>query len=373
MIAALLGPRLAAIIVKELWAVLRDPRARISLILPPLIQLVVFGYASTMEVKHVTIGVLDRDGGQWSHEIVQRLAGSPTVQRIVRLDSEAALARAIDTQQVIAALRFDPHFSADVSARRGATVGTVFDGRKSNAAQIVGGYIDRIVSGVSADIHLARPPPPPGSANVTAWFNPNLDYLWFTIPSLVVVISLVSATSVVSQSVAREKELGTYDQLMVSPFRVWEILAGKMVPPVLIGMANATLYLVVNPLVFGVPFTGSLWLFYPALLVFLLAVAGIGMLVSVVANTQQQAFLGMFALTVPVFLLSGYAAPIDNIPPFLQVLAEANPAKHFLIVTEGLFLKGMPASEVFANTWPMMVIAAVTIGAASVLFRSRLE
>ena len=161
MIAALLGPRLAAIIVKELWAVLRDPRARISLILPPLIQLVVFGYASTMEVKHVTIGVLDRDGGQWSHEIVQRLAGSPTVQRIVRLDSEAALARAIDTQQVIAALRFDPHFSADVSARRGATVGTVFDGRKSNAAQIVGGYIDRIVSGVSADIHLARPPPPP--------------------------------------------------------------------------------------------------------------------------------------------------------------------------------------------------------------------
>lgn len=373
MIARLLGPRLVAIIVKELWAVLRDPRSRISLIVPPMIQLMIFGFASTLEVKNVTIGVLNRDGGQWSHEIIERLAGSPNVKRIVPLASDEALVQAINRQQVIAALRFDSHFSADVSAGRGAVLGAVFDGRKSNAAQIVGGYVDRIVAGVAADIHVARPPPTPGSSNVSYWFNANLDYLWFTIPSLVVIISLVSSTSVVSQSVAREKELGTFDQLMVSPFRVWEILAGKMVPPVLIGMANATLYLVVNPIVFGVPFRGSLLLFYPSLIVFLLAMTGIGMLVSVIANTQQQAFLGMFALTVPVFLLSGYAAPIDNIPAFLQVVAEANPAKHFLIVTEGLFLKAMPAADVFANTWPMLVIAAVTIGAASYLFRSRLE
>lgn len=373
MIAALFGPRLAAIIVKELWAILRDPRSRLSLIMPPLIQLLIFGYASTLEVRNVTIGVLDRDGGQWSHEIIERIAGSPNVQRIVRLDSDAALAHAINTQQVIAALRFDQRFSADVSAGRGAVLGVIFDGRKSNAAQIVGGYIDRIVAGVSADIHTARPPPAPGGSTVSNWFNPNLDYLWFTIPSLVVIISLVSSTSVVSQSVAREKELGTYDQLMVSPFRVWEILAGKLVAPVLIGMANATLYLVLNPLIFGVPFTGSLLLFFPSLVIFLLAMSGIGLLVSVVANTQQQAFLGMFALTVPVFLLSGYAAPIDNIPHFLQVAAEANPAKHFLIVTEGLFLKAMPAAEVFANTWPMALIAVVTIAASSYLFRSRLE
>jgi ABC-2 type transport system permease protein len=373
MISTLLGPRLAAIIIKELWAVLRDPRARISLIIPPMIQLLVFGYASTMEVKHVTIGVLDRDGGQWSHEIIQRLNCSPNVAHIVRLDSDAALARAINSQQVIAALRFDSHFSADVSSGRGGVVGAVFDGRKSNAAQIVGGYVDRIIAGVSADIHTSGPPPVQGSSSVTYWFNPNLDYLWFSIPSLVVIISLVSSTSVVSQSVAREKELGTYDQLMVSPFRVWEILVGKMVPPVLIGIANATLYLVVNPFLFGVPFTGSLLLFYPSLIVFLLAMTGVGMLISVVANTQQQAFLGMFALTVPVFLLSGYVAPIDNMPPVLQVLAQADPAKHFLIVTEGLFLKGMPAVDVFANTWPMVIIAVVTISAASVLFRSRLE
>lgn len=373
MIGPLIGPRLAAIIVKELWAVLRDPRARISLIMPPLIQLLVFGYASTLEVKHVVIGVLDLDGGAVSHEIIQRLAGSPNFAELVPLRSEEDLARAISTQRVVAALRFDSHFSADVAAGRGGTVGAVYDGRKANAAQIVAGYVDRIVAGTGADIHAVRSAPEPGASSVTYWFNPNLDYVYFTIPSLVVVISLVSATSVVAQSVAREKELGTFDQLMVSPFRVWEILAGKMVPPVLIGVANATLYLVVNPIVFHVPFTGSLVLFYVALLAFLLSVTGIGMLVSVIAETQQQAFLGMFALTVPVFLLSGYAAPVDNMPRFLQLCAEADPAKHFLIVTEGLFLKAMPARDVLANTWPMVVIAGVTIAAASALFRSRLE
>lgn len=373
MIGALFGPRLRAIIVKELWAVLRDPRARITLIVPPIIQLLIFGFASTLEVKNVSIGVLDRDGGQWSHEIVERLAASPNVKQVIALPSDAALTDAIDRQQVIVTLRFDQHFSADVSSGRGGVIGAVFDGRRSNAAQIVGSYIDRIVAGVAADIHTARPPPVPGGTSVTNWFNPNLDYLWFTMPSLVVIISLVSATSVVSQSVSREKELGTFDQLMVSPFRVWEILAGKMVPPVLIGAFNATLYLVLIPIVFRVPVTGSIVMFYVALLFFLLAVSGVGMLVSVVAETQQQAFLGMFALSVPLFLLSGYAAPIDNIPPWLQVIAQANPAKHFLIVSEGVFLKAMPAADVLANTWPMMIIAAVTLSAASYLFRSRLE
>jgi ABC-2 type transport system permease protein len=365
--------RLRAIIVKELLAILRDPRSRMSLIVPPLLQLMLFGFASTLEVKNISVGVLDRDGGQWSHEIVQRVAASPNVKRVIMLESDDALKQAIDSQKVIVALRFDERFSADVSAGRGGTVGAVFDGRKSNAAQIVGGYIDRIVAGVAADIHTVRPPPPQGGSIVTNWFNPNLDYLWFTMPALIVVICVVSATSVVSQSVAREKELGTYDQLMVSPFRVWEILVGKMIPPVLIGMMNATLYLILIPTVFGVPLNGSVPMFYVAVFFYLLALTGIGMLVSVLSNTQQQAFLGSFLITVPVILLSGYTAPVENMPGWLQVIAQIDPATHFLIASEGVFLKAMPAIEVLNNTWPLMIIAAVTLSAASYLFRSRLE
>lgn len=373
MIGRMINPRLRAIIVKEFLAVLRDPRARMTLIIPPLIQLLIFGFAATLEVKNMTVGVLDRDGGQWSHEIVQRIAGSPNVKRLLYLHSDADLAEAIDHQKVIVALRFGQRFSADVASGRGATLDAIFDGRKSNAAQIVGGYIDRIVAGTNADVHMARAPPPQGGTSISYWFNENLDYLWFTMPALVVIISTASAMSVVSQSVAREKELGTYDQLMVSPFRIWEILVGKMAPPVAIGMANATLYLIVVPLVFGVPLRGSVPMFYLALVFFLLAVVGIGMLVSVVAATQQQAFLGAFALLVPLFLLSGFSAPIDNMPRWLQVIAQANPAKHFMLISEGTFLKAMPPADVLGNTWPLVLIAAVTMSAASYLFRSRLE
>ncbi|WP_281824949.1 ABC transporter permease [Sphingobium sp. BS19] len=358
--------------VKEFWAVLRDPRSRISLIVPPLIQLLVFGYASTLEVKNVTIGIFDQDGGRWSQEIIQRLAGSPNIERIVYFQSGGQLARALDTQQVIAAVRFEQNFSGNVISKRGAVVGAIFDGRKSNSAQIVSGYINDIVDQASLDSSTDANEVK-GRSIVSYWYNSNLDYIWFTIPGLVVIISLVSCTSVVSQSVARERELGTYDQILVSPVRLWELMAGKMAIPVIIGLANATLYLIANPIIFGVPFRGSLLLFFCSLLIFLLAMTGTGMAISVAARTQQQAFLGMFAISVPVFLLSGYAAPIDNIPPILQTVAEANPAKHFLIVAEGLFLKDMPAIDVFTNSWPMAVIAFVTICASFYMFRIRID
>jgi len=192
-------------------------------------------------------------------------------------------------------------------------------------------------------------------------------------PSLVVTICSLSALSVTVQSVARERELGTFDQLMVSPLRLHEILIGKMMPPFLIGMTNASLYLLVIPLLYGVPFLGSIVMFYLAAAVSLLAVIGICMVVSALSHTQQQAFLGMFLVTVPMTLLSGFAAPIDNMPRWLQILDQANPQMHFMIICEGLFLKGMPAADVLVNIGPLALIAAVTLTGASLLFRSRME
>lgn len=368
----MIGPRLRAVIIKEIWAVLRDPRARLILIAPPLIQLFLFGYASTMEVNNIRIGVLDLDGGRWSREIVERLEGSPNVREILPLRSDIELRRAIDRQQVIAALRFDQHFSADVSSGRGATVGAVYDGRRSNAAQIVSGYVERIV-GETGAMAVTRAPPAIGGSAVTHWFNPNLEYMWFVMPALIAVIAAVSALAVVSQSVARERELGTFDQLMVSPLRAHEILIGKMLPPILVGLANVTFFVILLPTVFGVSVTGSLTLFYFALIFYLLALTGVGMLISTVSSTQQQAFLGMFAVSVPMIILSGYAGPIDNMPAWLQVVTWFNPPAWFLEISEGTFLKAMPAGQVLANTWPIMLIAAGTMTAAAALFRSRME
>ena len=363
--------RLKAMIVKELWAVLRDPRARITLIVPPLLQLILFGFASTLEVKNITLGIYDQDHGVWSRGVIDGAAGSPNVKHLVRLDSPRAVARAIDNREVIAVMNFDANFSRDVAAHRPAQVQVVFDGRRSNAAQIVNGYLSQIVAGVGAEISAS--PQTPGGSNVTHWFNPNLDYLWFTMPSLIVTIAALSVLSVTSQSVARERELGTFDQLLVSPLRTYEILAGKVTPALLLGTFNATIYLLLIPNVFGVPFSGSVLIFYLALFAYLIALIGIGLLVSILARTQQQAFLGMFLTTIPLIIVSGFAAPIDNMPGWLQVIAQANPLTHFLVIVEGLFLKSMPLGDVLANLWPLLVIAAVALTSAALLFRSKLE
>src|SRR5579862_2342890 len=160
---------------------------------------------------------------------------------------------------------------------------------------------------------------------------------------------------------------------MVSPLRVGEVLVGTMVPPLVIAFLNATLYLVIIAFLFRVPLTGSVPLFYVALLFYLMALIGIGMLVSSLSQTQQQAFLGSFLVTVPAILLSGYATPVDNMPGWLQVVAQGDPCKHFLIVCEGVFLKGLPPLEILRNTWPLAIIAAVTLTASQFLFRSRME
>lgn len=365
--------RLVAMIVKEMWAVLRDPQSRLVLFVPPLMQLFIFTYATTLDVKNVDIGILDRSSGAHSVELVQRIAGSPNFRHIRRLATPKDLKSAIDNQKVIAALVIDEDFDRQLARGQSATIGLVLDGRRSNAAQIVTGYLTNIAGGMGAELAPPRLRASAGGSVVTNWYNPALDYIWFTLPSLVAIITSVAGLAVTSQSVARERELGTFDQLMVSPLRIHEILIGKMVPPFIIGMINGSVYLVVAPLVFGVPFTGSLLLFFLSLGMYLLALIGLGMLISAASQTQQQAFLGVFLVTTPLILLSGYASPIDNMPDWLQTITYLDPARYFLVIVQGLFLKAMPAAAVFHQLWPLALIACVTLSASAWLFRARME
>jgi len=213
-----MNTRLLAIIIKELWAVLRDPRGRIILVVPPILQLVLFSAAATLEVKNVTIGIYNRDDGAASREFISQLAGSPNFKRLIRVETPEQLHVAIDGQQAIAVVVIDQGFSRDVAARRPATIQAILDGRKSNAAQIVMGYLNQIAvsTGMTLRPQVGRLG---GQTAVTNWFNPNLDYLWFILPSLMVQIGAISAMGVTAQSVARERELGSFDQLMVSPLR----------------------------------------------------------------------------------------------------------------------------------------------------------
>ena len=364
--------RQRAVIVKELRALWADPRSRSTLFIPPMIQLLLFSFAATLEVRNVDIGLIDLSGGNASTELVQRISASGNFSEIHRFANHAEMRDAIDHQDVLAAIVIEPDFDRKVARGEPASIGLVIDGRKSNAGQIVGGYIGAIAGGMGADLEPERIRAG-GSSVVTNWFNPNLSFIWFNLPALIVVIVSISALAITGQVVAREREMGTFEQLMVSPLRVSEILIGKMTPTLIVGMGNGLLYLTAAQLVFGVPFTGSFLPFLIGLAAYNISLIGVGLAISAASKTQQQAFLGAFLATNPVMLLSGFSSPIENMPHWLQIITYADPARWFLQISLGSFLKDMPASVVFSLTWPMLLIGVVTLGFASYLFRARME
>ena len=367
-----MGTRLLALIIKELLVVLRDPRSRVILVAPPLIQLVLFAFAATLEVKNVDVVVLNRDEGASGLELVRRIEGSPTFRSVVAVHDPRALTRAIDQEQALCAVDIGPSFSRDLEAGRPANLQLVLDGRRSNASQIVDGYLGEIVSTFVADEneHFRRLASVPRVVPRN-WFNPNLTFTWFTVPGLIAIIAQMVGLLVTALSVARERELGTFDQLMVAPLRTHEILIGKLIPPILIGFVLITLYVVATVAIFRVPLRGSVILLYASAVFFLAAVAGVGLFISSLCATQQQAILGAFLFLAPATLLSGFATPIENMPGWLQPITLANPLRYFLVVARGVFLKAMPASEVASNTLPLLLIAIVTLNASAWLFRRR--
>jgi ABC-2 type transport system permease protein len=358
--------RILALLRKELWAVWGDPRSRAVVIVPPILQLFVFSFAATLEVRNIDVAVLDQDGGRWARELVARIDGSPNFAELRRVATPEALRQAVDRGEVLIGLRLLPSFSRNVeSGLRPAEAQAILDGRRLNAAQAAQGYLDAILDGI-----VATTPPPVVPRNL---YNPNLDYIWFTVPSLMAVITMMAGLAISGLSVARERELGTFDQLLVSPLRPSEILVGKLAPAVLVGMFHGTVGILAARFVFGVPLTGSLALLYAAMLAYLLAIAGVGLFISSLAATQQQAILGVFVFAAPAMLLSGFASPIENIPDWLRWITVANPPRWFMVVARGVFLKEMDAATVAANAWPLLPIAAATLAAAAVLFRARLE
>ena len=205
-----------------------------------------------------------------------------------------------------------------------------------------------------------------------AWFNPNFEPLWSAVPALFAALTAVVGFMVSSLAIARERELGTFEQLLVSPLQPVEILAGKTVPALLIALASATAMLALGWLVLDVPLRGSLPALYLSMVVYLAAIIGIGLFISSLASTQQQAVIGLFIYMVPAVLLSGYATPVANMPDWLQWITQTNPITHFIIVCKGVFFKDVPIEVIFRHTWPMLVIAIVTLSGGTWLFRHRL-
>jgi len=371
--------RLRAQVVKEMLSILRDPRSRMVVLVPPLVQLLLFSFAATLEVRNVDIAVHDQDMGRWSHELVARLDGAGFVSNVRPVTGSFQARALIDRGEVIAALEIPADFSRTIAAGGTGRVQVLVDGRRSNAGQIVVGYLTMVAADVGGEVEragsaaTAADAVPASPVAVRNWFNPNLVYQWFIVPGLAGILAFFSALMLTALSIARERELGTFDQLLVSPASTLEIIVSKSLPALAIGTVLALLMVGAGAVLFGIPFAGSFWLLLAGLVLFILSVVGIGLMVSAVSATQQQAILGAFAIGVPAVLMSGFATPVENMPVALQWLAQAIPLTHFLEIVHGSVLRATPAADLLASLWPLALIALVTLSMAVVFVRGRLQ
>ena len=373
--------RMATIVRKELLVLLCNKVSRMLIIVPPLMQIVVFGWAATMEVRNVDVAVLNQDSGNWSREIVRRLQGSHTFRSVTFLDGEADIRPTIERQNALFVIVFDDEFSRRIDAGTPAQMQVILDGRRSNAAQIASYYLETIVRGIGestprGQMALGAATGAAGGAprldvRVRCWFNPNLEFQWFFLPNLIGMLGFMLGLVVTGLSVAREREVGTFDQLLVSPATPTEIALAKLVPGCVVGLVHGTIFLLISVFGFGVPFSGSLVLLYVAMLVFAMASGGVGLMVSSLSATQQQAFLGAFTVGVPCILISGAVTPVINMPPFLQYASQLNPMRHFTTIVQGVFLKDITVAAAAVSLGKIACISAVAVGVAVWMFKRK--
>jgi ABC-2 type transport system permease protein len=365
--------RIAALVRKEFLAVLKDKKSRFVLVGPPIIQVLVFGYAATFDLSRVPFAVYNEDPGFASRDLLAHFRGSANFREVAQLKDQTQIAPLIDRKTVLLVLHLDPNFTRDLLHGGNGRLQAIVDGRNSNTALLVLNYARSIVIEFNQDWARSR-----GSAGLPArletraWFNPNLESRWFFVPGIIGLLTLVVTMMVTALSVAREREQGTFDQLLVTPLRPAEILVGKALPGFLIGLFEATVIMLVAVFWFEIPFAGSLLTLYTGLVLFLLSAVGIGLMISSLAVTQQQGLLGTFLFLMPAVILSGFATPIANMAPMVQDLTLLNPMRYFMVILRGVFLEGTPLYLLIPQFWPMALIGLVNLALAGWLFRHRL-
>ena len=366
------GPILA-LIRKEFLAILKDAKSRMVIIGPPIIQMLVFGYAATFDLTNVPFAVYDEDRSPASTEFVAGFRGSPNFREVAVVTHEEQIAPLIDGRKVLLVLHLDTQFSRNLLRGHSASVQVLADGRNSNTAAIALNYVRSIVNRFNADwTRTHGRSGPPAVLETRAWFNPNLESRWFIVPGIVALLTLVVTMMVTALSVAREREQGTFDQLLVTPLTPAQILLGKSVPGFVIGLGEATLIIVFTVFWFHIPLRGNILTLYTGLALFLLSAVGVGLMISSLAVTMQQGLLGAFLFLVPAIILSGFTTPIANMPGWIQNLTLLNPMRYFIVVLRSVFLEGAPFETLLNQFWPMALIGLLTLALAGWLFRHRM-
>lgn len=354
---------------KEFLALFKDPANRVTLIIPAFLQALLFGYAASYDLTNVPYAVLDQSRSSASVELVSRLDGTGVFKRAATLHSPVQIADVVDSGKALMVLSIPADFESRLNSGKEAPLQMILDGRNSSTAGQAAAYMGNIVSAYNQERSGMRPPV---VLETRAWYNPNLESRWAMMPALIAGLSMIQTLLIAALSVAREREQGTFDQLLVTPFTPMQILFGKAIPAIFIGLMQSTIIFLIIRFWFQIPMAGSLWLLYGGLLMFTVASVGIGLSVSALALNMQQAMLYTFVLVMPLMLLSGLMTSVKNMPDWLQTATYANPMRFGVEIVRRVYLEGAGFADVAADFIPLIVIAALTLPLTAWLFRNRL-
>ncbi len=380
--------RIREIIWKELRQSLREPRMRATLFMPPLVQLLVFGFAVSLDVDHAKIAWMDQDRSAESRELREAFTGSGRFEIVRWLESEADTQDTLDHSEVMAVVRILPGFSADLARGRQVPVQVLVDGTNSNTASIVANQAAVVIRqfgqthlealakqkmvGRAVDRPL-RAPLPTVRAEPRVWFNPELKSRNYFVPGVIVNIIMLVTLTLTSMAIVREKEIGTMEQLMVTPIRPMELILGKTLPFAAIGLVQLLVITGVALLLFDVPLRGNPLLLVLASACFLTCSLGAGLFISTVSNTQQQAMMTTFFFFQPAFMLSGFSFPIRNMPEVVQWVTYVNPMRYFMEIVRGIFLKGVGMEVLWPQILALAGLGAMILTASALRFHKRLD
>ena len=373
--------RLKAMLVKEFIQVLRDPRMRFVVFVIPVVQTVIFGYAVNTDVRHVAIAVYDLDNSSQSRELADRFVKSGYFDLHERVYLETRARQLIDRGEVKAVLRMNRGFGERVAGGRGAPVQLILDGTDSNTAGIALDYAAKIVASYSAQLQMETASRTAGrqvdlrgvQLSSRAWYNENLESRNFFVPAVITNIVFIITMLLSSMAVVREKEIGTIEQVIVTPIGRGEFILGKTIPFVLIGFLDVALISVIAVFWFEVPLRGSILLLFSATALFLMSSLGIGLLISTVSRTQQQAMMSAFFVIFPAMLLSGFAFPIESMPQAVQWITYLNPMRFFLVIIRAIFQKGVGLDILWPQLLALLVIGVTILSCAVLRFKKTLS
>jgi ABC-2 type transport system permease protein len=374
--------RIRHMLVKELIQVFRDKRTRFTLIGPPVIQMLIFGYAATLDIRHVPTAVLDLDNTQESRDLISRFAASSYFDVRARLADRRQIGELIDRDQVLLAVQINAGFAQDLQKGQAAPVQVIVDSSNSNTALVGLGYVSQLTADYARDYQtqrLERTVPfltgrmPSVELERRPWFNEDLQSRWYFVPGVIGNLTTVMVIMLTAFAVVREREIGTLEQIMVTPIRRVEFILGKTLPFYLIGLMDVALVSLVGTLWFRVPFRGHVSVLVFGAAVYLLCMVGIGLLLSTLANTQQQAMVAGFFFMMPTIIFSGFGSPISSMPQWLQWLSYANPLRYFMVVLRSVYLKGVGLEVLWPQMAAMAAIALIVLTVSVLRFQKSID